>query len=96
MLIIRSDPRLPPPAHVLAGVDDILTKCHDFCRRMFALYDAGAVAGRMSAFFLSKVELPSRHYSLGSSRNGPNGRGQDLRCAGNLKSLATGSSSARL
>ena len=54
MLIIRSDPRLPPPAHVLAGVDNLLTKCHDFCRRMFALYDAGAVAGRMSAFFWSK------------------------------------------
>ena len=54
MLIIHSNPRLPPSAHVLAGVDDVLTKCHDFCKRMFALYDAGAVAGRMSAFLLSK------------------------------------------
>ncbi|KAN0116131.1 AAA family ATPase [Russula decolorans] len=38
-------PRRPPPVHILAGVDDLLTKCHDFCRRMFALYEAGAVAG---------------------------------------------------
>lgn len=40
-----SAPRRPPPAHVLAGMDDLLTKCHDFCRRMFALYEAGAVFG---------------------------------------------------
>ncbi|KAI0280178.1 AAA-domain-containing protein [Russula aff. rugulosa BPL654] len=38
-------PRRSPPAHVLAGVDDLLIKSHDFCRRMFALYEAGAVAG---------------------------------------------------
>ncbi|KAH9996691.1 P-loop containing nucleoside triphosphate hydrolase protein [Russula compacta] len=34
-----------PPTHELAGVDDLLTKCHDFGRRMFALYEARAVAG---------------------------------------------------
>jgi hypothetical protein len=33
----------------LAGVDDLLANCHDFCRRMFALYEAGAVAGRTLA-----------------------------------------------
>jgi len=38
-------PRQPPPTHPLAGVDDLLTKCHDFGRRMSALYEAGAVAG---------------------------------------------------
>jgi hypothetical protein len=52
ILIFRSKPRRSPPAHVLAGVDDLLTQCHDFCRRMFALYEASAVAGRMSAFLL--------------------------------------------
>jgi hypothetical protein len=46
-----SKPRRAPPTHELAGVEDVLTKCHDFCGRMFALYEAGAVAGRMSAFF---------------------------------------------
>jgi hypothetical protein len=46
-----SKPRRSPPAHVLAGVDDLLIKSHGFCRRMFALYEAGAIAGRMSAFF---------------------------------------------
>ena len=39
-----------PPTHVLAGVDNLLTKCRDFCRRMFALCEAGAIAGRMLAF----------------------------------------------
>jgi len=52
ILISRSRRRRYPPAHVLAGVDELLTKCHDFCRRMFALYEAGAVAGRMLAFLL--------------------------------------------
>ena len=51
MPILRSNPRRPPPIHELAGVDDLLIQCHDFCRRMFVLYEAGAVAGRMSAFF---------------------------------------------
>ncbi|KAI0262607.1 AAA-domain-containing protein [Gloeopeniophorella convolvens] len=37
--------RRSPPTHTLAGVDDLLAKCHDFGRRMFALYDAGAVTG---------------------------------------------------
>jgi hypothetical protein len=50
ILIFRSRPRPSSPAHVLAGVDDLLTQCHDFCRRMFALYEAGAVAGRMLTF----------------------------------------------
>ncbi|KAI0301591.1 P-loop containing nucleoside triphosphate hydrolase protein [Multifurca ochricompacta] len=36
---------ISPPPHGLAGVDDLLTNCHDFGTRMFALYEAGAVAG---------------------------------------------------
>jgi hypothetical protein len=51
MLILPSKPRRAPPTHNLAGVDDVLTKCHDFCGRMFALHEASAVAGRMSALF---------------------------------------------
>jgi hypothetical protein len=47
MFICRSRRRQPPPTHALAGVDDILSKCYDFGRRMFALYEAGAVTGRM-------------------------------------------------
>lgn len=50
MFICHSRRRRPPPAHALAGVNDILAKCHDFGRHMFALYEAGAVAGRMLAF----------------------------------------------
>ncbi|KAI0249217.1 P-loop containing nucleoside triphosphate hydrolase protein [Lactifluus subvellereus] len=42
---ISPKPRRLPPAHALAGVDDLLAKCYDFGRRLFALYEAGAVAG---------------------------------------------------
>ncbi|KAI0053237.1 AAA-domain-containing protein [Auriscalpium vulgare] len=38
-------PRRPPPAHALAGVDDILDKCRSFATKMFALHEAGAVRG---------------------------------------------------
>ncbi|KAI9465701.1 AAA-domain-containing protein [Lactarius psammicola] len=38
-------PRRSPPAHALAGVDDLLTKCYDFGARMFTLYEASAVTG---------------------------------------------------
>ncbi|KAH9006583.1 AAA-domain-containing protein [Lactarius hatsudake] len=38
-------PRWSPPAHTLAGVDDLLTKCYDFGARMFTLYEASAVTG---------------------------------------------------
>ena len=51
MFTYVSKPRQPPPTHALAGVDDLLTKCHDFGRRMSALYEGGAVAGRMSTVF---------------------------------------------
>ena len=52
VLIFRSKHTRSPPAHALAGVDDLLTKCHDFGKRMFALYEAGAVVGRMSSILL--------------------------------------------
>lgn len=56
VLIYRSKHRQSPPANALAGVDELLTKCHDFGRRMFALYGAGAVAGRMSPVLLCSVQ----------------------------------------
>jgi len=56
VLIYHGKHRRTPPAHALAGVDDLLTKCHDFGRRMFALYEAGAVAGRMSSVLLYGVQ----------------------------------------
>ena len=54
VLIYRSKHTRSPPAHALAGVDNLLTKCHDFGRRMFALYEAGAIAGRMSSILLCR------------------------------------------
>ena len=56
MFTYGSKPPQPPPTHALAGVDDLLTKCHDFGRRMSALYEAGAVAGRMSTVFPRHVQ----------------------------------------
>ncbi|KAF8273433.1 AAA-domain-containing protein [Lactarius quietus] len=38
-------PRRSPPAHALAGVDELLTKCYDFGTRMFTLYESSAVTG---------------------------------------------------
>jgi hypothetical protein len=55
MFICRSRRWRSPPTHALAGVDDILSKCYDFGRRMFALHEAGAVAGRMLAVFSRSV-----------------------------------------
>jgi hypothetical protein len=50
----REPPRLPP-AHALAGVDDLLSECHDLGRRLFALYEGGAIAGRMSALLFRNL-----------------------------------------
>jgi hypothetical protein len=55
MFIYCSKHRRLPPAHALAGVDDLLTKCHDYGRRMFALYEAGAVTGRTLVSLLPTV-----------------------------------------
>jgi len=56
ILIYRSKHRPPPLAHALAGVDDLLMKCHNFGRRMFVLYGAGVVAGRLSSVLLCSVQ----------------------------------------
>lgn len=59
-LSVCRQPRRSAPAHALAGVDDVLTKCYDFGARMFTLYESSAVTGRMLVFFLSNVWYSTR------------------------------------
>ncbi|KAI9462642.1 AAA-domain-containing protein [Russula earlei] len=56
------------PPHVLAGVEDLLNRCHEFGTRMFSLYNAGAVVelsgllvtGRAGAGKTSIVQATSK------------------------------------